>query len=244
MRFNYGMWIEKIYLIKKITIWFCIGGILAIWNMYLYQNGVDEIAAPYDLAAYITTGSGYGYMALHLSIYPIVCCTVIYMDTMKLEPSILLRMGKKKFINSYYYVALRNSILFCFIFTGILYISVSLRCSESFWNQINFMLPCSLYLLAIIVQYTMLTYIFVTVFTFMLKRERAICIVAILYILLWTIIYTFNVSLFTIQSTMLNEFYNGGINLLKYVVQITRQIAGIGIIYLIGQEVFSRKDIL
>lgn len=236
--------LKKVYLVKKIIIWFCIGSSLAIWNMYLYRNGVDEITNTTDLLAYITTGSGYGYMALHLSIYPIVCTTVIYLDTMKLDPSILLRIGKKKFLNSYYYIALRTSILFCFIFTGILFMSVFLRCNVSFWKEINFILPCSLYLVAMIAQYTILNYIFVTVFTFVLKRERAICIVAILYILLWTIIYTFNVSLFNIQSTIMNAFYNGGISILKYVVQIARQIASIGIICLIGHEVFSRKDIL
>lgn len=236
--------LKKLYLVKKLIIWVCIGSTLAIWNIYLYRNGVDEITNTYDLVAYITTGSGYGYMALHLSIYPIVCATVIYLDTMKIEPPILLRLGKKKFLNSYYYIALRNSILFCFIFTGILFISVYLRCNVNFWKEINFILPCSLYLVALIAQYTILTYIFVMVFAFTLKRERAICIAAILYILLWIIIYTFNVNLFNIQSTMMNEVYNAGISLLKYVIQITRQIAAIVIIYLIGQEVFSRKDIL
>lgn len=235
---------KQIYLYNKIIIWSCIGGILAIWNVFLYQNGVGEITNLYDLAAYITTGSGYGYMALHLSIYPIVCDIIIYIDTMNPEPAILLRMGKKRFLNLYYLIALRNSMLFSLIFTVVLYISTFLRCSEEFWTQLNFIIPCLLYYPAMLVQYTILTYIFVIMFTFTLNREKSIGIAAVIYILLWTLIYTFNVNLFSIQSTVLNEYYMTGINIVKYIARISGQIAAIGIIYLLGHEALSRKDIL
>jgi len=229
--------------IKMAVLWSLLFVGLTLYNTYLYRNNSNSAESVLELSSILAFQTGYNNIMLHFTVFPYIVTIILSRELLDKNNEIIIRYGRDEYVARHYLAAIKNSVYFSIVFSGVLYFGAYSHSSKRLWLEMKFYHPMMLNFIALIITYMLMTFIFITFYLKIYKVGIALCISAGIYTGFWFLLRFFRINYIYRNVSVLNRFYRGTLEVKAYGNNMVLQLLIIIVLFYIGRKIFKKKDI-
>lgn len=232
----------------KAVFWLLVIGFFAFRGTLIYPF----IGRTTDVSAIILKAQSldFGNIKIMISINVFLCCAGLYVDTMKIAPEIIVRRGRKSYLNGCYLLAIKNALIFSVIMNAFTLVEFQKILGKSPLRDALYIEPMVLYFITTTLLLLIFVFTFVSVLAGTGKRQIAIVTSMMIWITLGMCGFVLNKKAINPMwyafgnSKVLGDWIEKTFHWNNYILCTAYQIAILLLLYVIGHIAFKNKDVL